>query len=364
LPRRRRHRADGTFRNNHVKFAPKGLGSAAALAARRLARRTAEAGAQPDAARRARSLGYLAANARAGMESSITWIGHASVLAQFDALNVLTDPMLRERASPLGFAGPKRVAPLGVALAELPHVGLAPISHDHYDHLDAPSVVALAARARRAAAVPGAARQQGVVRRSWHRQRRRARLVAVAPGRPETGFVLTPVQHGSGRTRGKRRHAPWGGWTAFAPDLQLFFSGDRHRPPARIRRDPRALRRAAAQRRQLRFAAIATGGYAPRGFMADAHVDPDEAARIHLDPAAKRSLGIHSGTFARTDESLAAAPATASAGASRARRGRRRLPRPRRRPAAPAPAQTIVTESTPYRQAEQLEGSACGMMRV
>ena len=93
-------------------------------------------------------LAFIQANARAGqaMVPAITWIGHATVLAQLGGLNVLTDPIFSERASPLSYLGPKRAQPPGVALADLPHIDVVLISHNHYDHLDEASVRALNAQ--------------------------------------------------------------------------------------------------------------------------------------------------------------------------------------------------------------------------
>jgi hypothetical protein len=71
---------------------------------------------------------------------SVTWIGHATALIQMGGKNVLTDPMFSERASPFSFLGPRRKVPLPVQIAELPHIDLVVISHNHYDHLDRASV--------------------------------------------------------------------------------------------------------------------------------------------------------------------------------------------------------------------------------
>ena len=79
------------------------------------------------------------------MQPAVTWIGHATVLAQLGGINLLTDPHFSQRASPLSFIGPKRQLEPGVALAALPHIDVVLISHNHYDHLDEASVRALAA---------------------------------------------------------------------------------------------------------------------------------------------------------------------------------------------------------------------------
>src|SRR4029079_16513016 len=78
---------------------------------------------------------------------TVTWIGHATVLAQLGGLTVLTDPMFSARASPRSFVGPARPKKRGLCLHELPHVDLVVISHNHYDHLDEASIKALAAQA-------------------------------------------------------------------------------------------------------------------------------------------------------------------------------------------------------------------------
>ena len=80
---------------------------------------------------------------------SITWIGHATFLVRMDGVTFLTDPMFSKRASPVSFAGPKRLVPPGVPLDALPPIDFVTLSHDHYDHTDLPSIAALAKRGTR-----------------------------------------------------------------------------------------------------------------------------------------------------------------------------------------------------------------------
>ena len=113
---------------------------------------------------------------------------------------------------------------------------------------------------------------------------------------------MTPVQHGSGRGLGDRMQSLWGGWALFAPQSQIFFAGDTGYSP-----DFADIARRFAERQRdggFDLALIPVGGYAPRWFMKEQHVDPDEAVKVHKDLRAKKSLGIHWGTFELTDEAL------------------------------------------------------------
>ncbi|MGR4868358.1 MBL fold metallo-hydrolase [Variovorax sp. LARHSF232] len=271
-------------------------------------RATAPAPAEPPQATptAAPELDFLTRNARAGaaMQPALTWIGHATLLMQADGLNVLTDPNFSERASPLGFAGPKRHQPPGVALAQLPRIDVVLISHNHYDHLDRDSVQALAQ-------LPGGSplflvplglaawmRDAGidkVVELDWWEQHS---LQGVE-------FQLTPVQHWSGRTYWDRTETLWGGWAVFGPGLHWYFAGDTgySKDFADIRQRF-AARQTEARGGGFDLALLPIGAYEPRWFMSDQHVNPAESVRIHRDLGAKRSVGMHWGTFALTDEPL------------------------------------------------------------
>lgn len=295
------HRAGG-FQNRHLEFAPPGLLKLmrwrwdAARAGLPRPPRAPTPAVAPDRA-------FLRANATAGaaMVPAATWIGHATVLMQMGGLNVLTDPVFSERASPLSWVGPQRAQPPGVALAELPRIDAVLVSHDHYDHCDLPSLKALAAQAggpplflvplglKTLLEEAGIA---NVVELDWWQ------------GRTLHGveIVLTPVQHWSARGLTDRLRTLWGGWALFAPDFHLFFAGDTGYSADFADIHARFARRQGGGGFDL--ALLPVGAYAPRWFMKDQHVDPGEAVRIHLDLAARRSLGIHWGTFELSDEPL------------------------------------------------------------
>jgi len=251
-------------------------------------------------------LGLIQTNAKAGaqMVPTVTWIGHATVLAQLGGLNVLTDPIFSQRASPLSFVGPARVQKPGLWLHELPHIDLVLISHNHYDHLDDDSVRALAAQAGGA---PLFVVPLGL--KAWFAQRDITRVVELDWWQShkvgDVEVVLTPVQHWSGRSLADRNETLWGGYALFAAQLHLFFAGDTgfSKDFADIR-ERFAERQGVAQGGGFDIALLPIGAYEPRWFMQRQHVDPEEAVRIHRDLGAKASLGIHWGTFELTDESL------------------------------------------------------------
>ncbi len=248
-------------------------------------------------------LDFLQANARAGaaMEPAATWIGHATLLVQAGGLNVLTDPIFSERASPVALVGPIRKQPPGLAIDQLPRIDVVVVSHNHFDHLDRNSVLLLAAQAGGSPLflVPLGIKpwlnQLGitnVVELDWWQSHRVA----------GTEFFLTPVQHWSGRTLSDRHHALWGGWAVFSPGFQWYFSGDTGYSQDFVR-----TRQHFADRQRgggFDLALIAIGAYEPNWFMKDQHVNPREAVRIHQDLNAKYSLGMHWGTFDLSSEAL------------------------------------------------------------
>jgi L-ascorbate metabolism protein UlaG (beta-lactamase superfamily) len=227
-------------------------------------------------------------------EFTATWIGHATVLLQIGGVNILTDPMFGERASPVSFAGPKRVVPPTPDLEQLPHIDIVLISHNHYDHLDVGSVERLA-------------RQQGGPPRfyvplglkPWF-----ANLGIVADemdwwdARNDSGLVVhfVPSQHWSARTLLDRDETLWGGFVVEHPRFRLMYTGD-----TGYSRDFADIQRRFAS---FDLALIPIGAYEPRWFMAPQHIDPDEAVRIHQELHARQSLGVHWGTFVLTDEPL------------------------------------------------------------
>jgi L-ascorbate metabolism protein UlaG (beta-lactamase superfamily) len=227
---------------------------------------------------------------------SVTWVGHATVLLRVGGLSLLTDPHFSERASPVRFAGPKRVVPPVPALHELPHIDAVVISHNHYDHLDEDTVRRLADQA---GGSPRFFVPLGL--KDWFARRGIHEVVELDWWESQEFRGLTidlaPVQHWSKRTLTDENQTLWGGWVIRHPELSFFFAGD-----AAYSKDFSDI---GAKFGGFDLAAIPIGAYAPRWFMHIMHMDPAEAVRVHQDVRTRRSLAIHWGTFANlTDESL------------------------------------------------------------
>jgi L-ascorbate metabolism protein UlaG (beta-lactamase superfamily) len=229
----------------------------------------------------------------AGLRATI--VGHASVLIQAGGLNILTDPVWSERASPVAFAGPRRVTAPGIAFEDLPPIDVVLLSHNHYDHMEMATLRRLNATHRPLVVTPlgndvilrRAIRDIKVVAGDWWDR--------IDIGKSAEVMIL-PANHWSSRTGRDRRMALWSGFMLSTSGGNVYFAGDTAYGDGRIFREIR--------RRTSRpdLALIPIGAYAPRWFMKAQHTDPNEAAQIMEDLEAARAVGIHWGVFQLTDE--------------------------------------------------------------
>ncbi|MDB5816961.1 MAG: fold metallo-hydrolase, partial [Rhizobacter sp.] len=216
----------------------------------------------------------------------------------------LIDPVFSQRASPLGFVGPKRHQPPGLLPADLPHIDVVLVSHNHYDHLDIASIDALA---RQPGGPPAFVVPLGL--KPWLEGR------GVTTGTEldwwqsvrigATEITLTPAQHWSSRSLGDRMQTLWGGFAVISPSFQLFYSGDTAYSPDFIDiRKHFAPQQTPALGGGFDLALLPVGAYEPRWFMSGQHTNPAESVQIREDLGARQAMGVHWGTFALTDEPL------------------------------------------------------------
>ncbi len=287
------HHPGGGFRNPWPGSRPTGFGGLWRWVFERLRR-----GAQPVVPPPTLATPDIARPRGAGDALRITAVGHSTFLIQLGALNVLTDPVFGERASPLAFAGPRRRHPPGLSLDALPPIDLVLQSHDHYDHFDDGSVRALA-RAHPGATwcaplgVGARLRARGVTRiveSDWWGE------APVGDAR----LRCVPAAHFSGRTPFDRDRTLWCGWALEAAGRRIYFAGDSGFHP-----DFGLLGERLGPCDAL---LLPVGAYEPRWFMKPVHMDPAEAlaafealtAPFAAHPSTM--VAMHWGTFVLTDE--------------------------------------------------------------
>jgi N-acyl-phosphatidylethanolamine-hydrolysing phospholipase D len=230
-------------------------------------------------------------------EATITWVGHSTLLIQLDGVNILTDPQWSNRASPVTFAGPRRVTPPGLALEQLPRIDVVLISHDHYDHLDVATVTRVAQTHRPVFLVP-------LGLKKWFADLGIAEVVELDwwDNRTIKGLVVTclPAQHFSGRTLWDRNQRLWSAWAVAGREKRLFFAGDTGYY--------NVFKEIGTRLGPFDVAAIPIGAYLPPSIMRMSHMTPEEAVLVFTDVRARQFLAIHWGTFDLTEEPLEEPP--------------------------------------------------------
>jgi L-ascorbate metabolism protein UlaG (beta-lactamase superfamily) len=227
---------------------------------------------------------------------SATWLGQSTVLLQTDGLNILTDPFLSARASPLSFAGPKRVLPAPFRPHELPNIDIVLLSHNHYDHLDVPGLRALIKNHQPKFITPlgnkrylnRVSRWLDVIELDWRQS------VEVINFR----ITAMPAWHWSKRGFDDSNLALWGAFVVETPGGVIYFAGDTGYG------DGSTFREVEDRFGSPRLSLLPIGAYEPRWFMEPMHMNPDDAVKAHLDLGSQTSLGIHHSTIQLTNEAI------------------------------------------------------------
>jgi len=221
----------------------------------------------------------------------VTWFGHSSTLVEIDGHRVLTDPVWSERASPIPGVGPRAWYAPPLALADLPPIDVVVISHDHYDHLDRRTIIALDEASRSHGwntrfVVPlgiGAhlaywgVPEARIVELDWWQQTRAGDLE----------IVCTPARHASGRMVVDNDAKLWGGWALLGPHHRVYYSGDTGLFPA--------LRDIGTRLGPFDLTMIEAGQYGSG--WPDWHLGPEQAVVAHGLVRGKVMLPVHWGKF-------------------------------------------------------------------
>jgi L-ascorbate metabolism protein UlaG (beta-lactamase superfamily) len=222
-------------------------------------------------------------------KTTLTWIGHATLLFQIQGVNILTDPHFSERASPVQWGGPKRVVPPAIDLETLPHVDFVLISHDHYDSLDVTTVKRIYAR-------PTGDKTTFFVPlglKKWFAQLGIANVIEMdwwdEYAIDGLRLVATPMQHWGKRSPFTRNEHLWASWVIVADGFRFYFGGDTGYSPH--------FKETGERFGPFDLSALPIGAYEPRWFMKYHHINPDEAAQAHRDLRSKLSVAMHWGDF-------------------------------------------------------------------
>jgi L-ascorbate metabolism protein UlaG (beta-lactamase superfamily) len=217
---------------------------------------------------------------------SVTFINHATLLIQMKGLNILTDPIWQKRASPLSWFGPKRVRAPGIKMDQLPPIDLIIISHNHYDHMDIPTLLALQKRFH-PIVLTGLGNDDFLHKQGINRVKGLDWWQKVIIKQHTLFFV--PTQHFSGRSLSDRNNTLWGSFIIQSPKGPIYFAGDTGWGPQ--------FKQIKKRFGPLFLALLPIGAYLPRSIMKPVHINPDEAVKTALKLNAHYAIGMHFDTF-------------------------------------------------------------------
>lgn len=226
-------------------------------------------------------------------DAKITFVNHSTVLIQTNTVNFLIDPIYSYRASPFQWIGPRRVRTPGIKFMDLPKIDVVLISHNHYDHMDLPTIKNLNEAFHPLFIVPLGNKKylqhygiENVIELDWwqHISYKQAKI------------TFLPAKHDAQRWLHDYNKTLWGSFGIEVENKKIYFAGDSayasHFKDIRKRWG------------RPNFSFIPIGAYEPRDLLRNFHVDPMQAVQAHLDLESKASMGIHWGTFQLASEGV------------------------------------------------------------
>lgn len=234
----------------------------------------------------------------------VTFVNHSTFLLQTAGLNILTDPVWSDRVGPTAPAGRawlgvKRRRPPGLRLDELPPIDVVLLSHNHYDHLDLPTIRQLVKAHNPLFVTPLGVSY--LPRRAGGRVTRELDWNDTLRVNDKLRLTCTEAQHFSNRGLGDRDRTLWAGYLLHTAYGTIYFCGDSGYGPHFKRIGEQATR---SESGTIKLALLPIGSYRPEWFMAPVHVSPAGAVRAFMDLKAAQAVGIHFGTFQQGDDGL------------------------------------------------------------
>ena len=215
----------------------------------------------------------------------VTWMGHSTLLLEVDGLRILTDPIWGERTSPVTWAGPKRFFEPPLAFEDLPPLDAVLISHDHYDHLDMPTIKALNERGVAFYVPLGVGSHLAYWGVPWERIHEMDWWESTKIG--EVELVCAPARHASGRFNPQSNQTLWSGWAIRGPQHRVYFSGDTGLFPA--------LTEIGEKLGPFDLTLFESGAY--NQAWPDWHLGPEQAVRAHQMVRGEVLIPVHWGLF-------------------------------------------------------------------
>lgn len=229
-----------------------------------------------------------------GDSITVTFINHSTFLIQAYGLNILTDPVWSEYASPVSFAGPHRMRPPGIRFEDLPAINIILLTHNHYDHLDIQTLKRLFVKSEPKIYCPLGVglylKNEGIsniIEMDWWNE------TGIEGG---LSLLCTPAQHFSGRGMFDRDRTLWCGFAMKTDKGSIYYSGDTGYGDF--------FNEIARRISPIRLSFLPIGAFKPQWFMSSIHTSPEDAVRIHKILKSPKSIGMHFGTFPLADDGM------------------------------------------------------------